>query len=255
MANFHEEYSKAVNKILKDIYEGTDYWGRGPHKIGIIRPITEKDDPTWSNYNFINSHWTTRDTIVIPFIRQKGFDGEIDMGASWRDNPTNREVLIMLWNHRYEVFGPNSPIKDQIIDAINKTRGYGEGRENSVSEVLNSLHFLDVNLRSGDGSLSDLAGLDAVVNFRGRDYSAQIKPFRFYAKENGNYIIQSEINRIYPQDLMIFGREYKGKYYIMCFWNKNADIGKGTITFPEESLFLRVTYNLKTKRYTFDLNP
>ena len=68
-SEFENDYKVAINNILKDLYKDTEYWGVGPAgNQGIIKPITDSDDPKWSNYNFINTHWTVRDKVVNPFL-------------------------------------------------------------------------------------------------------------------------------------------------------------------------------------------
>lgn len=255
MANFTNEYKIAVNNILKDIYGGTEYWGTGKMGTeGIIKPITDKDDPEWSNYNFINTHYTVRDEVVEPFIRQKGFDSDIEPNKSYKDSPSNRNYFSIMWKNRQDLFGLSSPLTDEIVGHINKTRKRGQNREDLVGKALNSLPFLDVDIRGAAGSLEDFYGTDAIVNYRGRKYTAQIKPFSSYQDNGESITINTTLTRVYKQDLLVFSKESGEEYHILVIWNRGVDIMGDHLTFPKESLFLGVNYNTEKNKINYKIN-
>jgi len=255
MTIFQREYKTAINNILKDIYNGTEYWGKGDRgNQGVIKPITELDDPVWSNYNFINTHYSVRDEIVEPFVRQNGFNKDIEPNKSYKDSDSNREYFRILWLKRYELFGPESKLAPEIVGLINKTRGRGQEREDLVGEILNKLPFLDVEMRGAAGSSEDFAGTDAIVNYKGRDFTAQIKPFTSYQSNDKGFFINTKLIRRYTQDLLIFGKKSGGEYHIMVFWNKKNKITDSGVVFPKNDFFLAVNYKTKEKKLNYKLN-
>jgi hypothetical protein len=255
MTIFQDEYKKAINNILKDIYGNTEYWGRGKQgNQGIVKPINDDDDTEWSNYNFINTHWSVRDDVVEPFVRQNGFDGELELNKSYKDSPDNRKYFTILWTKRHELFGPDSPLVKDIIGHINRSRGHGDDREKAVGKILNQLPFLDVEIRGAAGSLEDFAGTDAVINYKGSDYTAQIKPFTAYQKNGDVFNIHTKLIRKYNQDLMVFGKKSGNEYHIMLFWNRVNKIGDGVVSFPVNDMFMMVNYDKKTKKLKYKVN-
>lgn len=254
MSNFQNDFKVAVNNILKDLYSGTDYWGGGDKgNVGIIKPITDNDDPNWSNYNFINTHWTVRDNIVEPFIRQKGFKDNIEKNKSYKDSDSNREYFRLLWLNRDELFSPDSNYADEIVDAINVTRGKGDERESLIGKILNRLPFLDVEIRGAAGSSEDFSGTDAIINFKGKDYTAQIKGFNSYQKGKDTFLINLKLERKYKQDFYVFSKKSGNEYHIMVFWNRRNKITDRGILFPSDDLFLAVNYKMKEKKITYKL--
>jgi hypothetical protein len=255
MTIFQKEYKTAINNILKDVYGGTDYWGKGNRgNEGIIKPITDKDDPNWSNYNFINTHYTVRDNVVEPFVRQNGFKEDIEPNKSYKDSQNNRDYFRILWLKRNELFGSNSKHAPEIIGLINKTRGRGEERESLVGEILNKLPFLDVEMRGAAGSTEDFGGTDAIVNYKGRDYKTQIKPFSTYQKFDDYFVIKTKLIREYKQPLMIFGKKSGEEYHILCFWNRGFEISDDLVKIPTKNMFLAVNFNRSTKKLKYKLN-
>ena len=117
---FKDDYKTVINKILKDIYKNTEYWGVGKAgNEGIIKPITDEDDPNWSNYNFINTNYLVRDNIVIPYLRKISYF-TINQTQSYLDDEGNRDFFKLLWSERQNIFGLNSSLKNSIIELINK---------------------------------------------------------------------------------------------------------------------------------------
>ncbi len=253
---FQEEYKIAINNIIKDIYQNTPYWGRGSRgSEGVIKPITEDDDPNWSNFNFINTHYTVREEVVEPFIRQKGFNKDIELSSSYKDSEVNREYFRLLWLNRYELFGPESRYAPEIIEHINITRGKGDKRETLTGKILNGLPFLDVDIRGSAGSFEDFMGTDAIINYKGRDYTAQIKPFTSYQVNNDKYYIQTRASRKYDQDLMIFTKKSDNEYHILIFWNRGYEIDQNeNLYFSKDDFFLAVNYNIDNKKLRYKLN-
>ena len=255
MTIFQDEYKKAINNIIKDVYGNTEYWGVGEQgNEGIIKPITDDDDTTWSNYNFINTHWSVRDDVVEPFVRQNGFSEDLELNKSYKDSEPNRKYFSILWNKRHELFGPDSPLAKDIIGHTNRSRGHGQNREESVGKILNQLPFLDVELRGAAGSSEDFAGTDAIINFKGKDYTAQIKPFTSYQRFDDRFDINTKLIRKYKQDFMVFSKKSGNEYHIMVFWNSGNKIGDGVVSFPIKDMFLMVNYNKKTKKLKYKSN-
>jgi hypothetical protein len=255
MTIFQREYKTAINNILKDIYNGTEYWGKGEKgNTGMIKPITELDDPNWSNYNFINTHYSVRDEVVEPFVRQNGYHGDIEANKSYKDSPSNREYFRILWLKRHELFGPESKHAPEIIGWVNKTRGRGQEREDLVGGILNRLPFLDVEMRGAAGSSEDFAGTDAIINYKGKDFTAQIKPFNSYQVNDKGFFVNTKLIRKYTQDFLVFGKKGNNEYHIMIFWNKNNKITDGGVLFPKNDFFLAVNYKIKEKKMSYKIN-
>jgi hypothetical protein len=254
MLIFDKEYSDLINTILIDIYSGTEYWGVNKNKKeGIIRPITKNDHPTWSNYNFINTHWTTRNKVVDVFLKRLGFRGVVNKKESKDVNTINNTYFNMLWDNRYEIFGPESLFKDEIIEKINATRSYGDKREVNVEEILNKLDFIKIELKSGHGSSDDLSGLDALLTYQNKNYTTQIKPFLSYVKVEGGFLIRTTLKRKYTQDILIFSKQQGDEYHIVSFWNQGNPIDDREVFFKKEDLFLAVNYNFKTNKISYKL--
>ena len=108
---FKDDYKTVINKILKDIYKNTEYWGVGKAgNEGIVKPITDNDDPDWSNYNFINTNYSVRDNIVIPYLKKISYF-TINQTQSYLDDEGNRDFFKLLWSERQNIFGLNSSLK------------------------------------------------------------------------------------------------------------------------------------------------
>jgi hypothetical protein len=96
-SKFENDYKVAINNILKNIYENTEYWGVGFAKNeGIVKPLTDEDDPNWSNYNFINTHYIVRDKVVIPYLKNIG-DFTIDFDKTYTEDTGHRDLFRLLW--------------------------------------------------------------------------------------------------------------------------------------------------------------
>jgi hypothetical protein len=254
MLIFDKEYSDLINDIISDIYSNTEYWGKNENgRFGVIKPITKNDHPTWSNYNFINTHYTVRNKVVDPYVKTTGFRGVINKKESYKTNNINKQYFDLLWDNRLVIFGPESKFSDMIIDLINKTRSRGDEREVNVETILNKLDFMKVKLKSGYGSAEDFSGVDAAVNFSGVDYTAQIKPFLSYTKADGGFLIRTKLNRSYKQDIMIFSKKHNDEYHIVCFWNSQGNLLGEEVFFSRENLFLAVNYNNKTDNIKYKL--
>jgi hypothetical protein len=252
---FQGEYKTAINNILKDIYEDTEYWGEGEKgNLGIIKPITKDDDPNWSNYNFINTHYIVRDDIVEPFVRQKGFKEDIELNRSYKDSDINREYFRILWLNRHELFGPESSLTSEIVKTVNKTRKPGQKRENTVFTVLNKLPFLDIEMRGAAGSSEDFSGTDAIITYRGSDYTTQIKNFYSYQKLEKGFFVNLKMIRKYKQDLYLFSRQSGDEYHILIFKNRTNRITENGIFFPSSDFFLAVNYKMKDNKISYKLN-
>ena len=148
---FEKDYKVAINNIIKDIYENTEYWGVGfAGNEGIVKPLTDEDDPNWSNYNFINTHYIVRDKVVIPYLKNIG-DFTIDFNKTYTEDEGNRNFFRLLWRERQNIFGPNSTLKNNIVNTVNKTRRSGVKRENFVKIVFFSILLISflIGISSG----------------------------------------------------------------------------------------------------------
>lgn len=223
---FDNDYKIAINNILRDLYGNTDYWGVGKAgNQGIIKPITSEDDPNWSNYNFLNTHYIVKDKIVIPYILNIS-DVELERNKKYTQSTNNTYFFKLLWRERENLFGLNSPLKDKIVRTVNSTRRSGDKRENFVKLVLESLPNTTVEMISLPGGSSDFAGVDLIIKttnsiFPSNELSAQVKPFNNISKgENNWYVNTDALRRDYNTDLMIFGKQNGQEYHIAVFLNK-----------------------------------
>ena len=253
-SEFEKDYETAINNILRIMYGDADYWGvNSKGNQGIIKPITNNDDPEWSNYNFINSHYTVRDKIVIPYLRTVG-DFEINQNARYTEDEGNRAFFRLLLAEKDNLFGLNSGFKDQIVELINRTRKRGAEREDFVKRVLDSIPNTSVRMLSGAGSSMDYAGYDILINTENRIFpknrlTAQVKKFDVLTKGGKNWYIRTDLKREYKTDLLIFGKKDGQEYHLAIFENdpKLIKTEEGRVIIPFNLRAILINHNLVTK--------
>jgi hypothetical protein len=251
-SKFENDYKVAINNILREIYGNTQYWGVGAAgNGGIIRPLNDNDDPKWSNYNFINTHYTVRDKIVIPYLKNIG-DFAIDPNKNYQEDDGNRNFFRLLYQERNNIFGPNSPLKNDIINTINKTRGSGTKRENFVKVALESVPNTSVEMVSEAGGSSDFAGIDMIVDssvLPKKKSTAQVKPFINLSKGKKYWYISTDaLRRDYNTDLLIFGKSSGQEYHVAVFENqpKRFIFESDRVIIPIDLCKLLINYNAIT---------
>ena len=95
-SKFENDYKVAINNILREIYGNTQYWGVGAAgNGGIIRPLNDTDDPKWSNYNFINTHYIVRDKIVIPYLKNMSNISVMKPGIRINTATSNKKKITL----------------------------------------------------------------------------------------------------------------------------------------------------------------
>lgn len=258
---FDDDYSVAIGNILKNLYGNTDYWGVSKDgNPGIVKPITKDDDPNWSNYNFINTHWTVRNKIIFPYIERinPSLVKDLDFKAEYTENPINREFFRTLWLERENIFGLNSPLKDGIIDAINVTRGSGERRENFTKLALESVPGFEVNKIAQAGGSSDFAGVDLHIKSTNnilpkKSSTAQVKPFSNLYPNKKNWYVYTKLIRPYTTDLMIFTKQEGVNIHVAVFLNdsKRFVVESDRVIIPSDMVKLLINYNYRTKKSTY----
>jgi hypothetical protein len=236
------------------MYGDTEYWGvNSKGNQGIIKPITNNDDPEWSNYNFINSHYTVRDKIVIPYLKTVG-NFRINQTARYTEDEDNRTFFRLLLTEKDNLFGLNSRFKDQIVELINRTRKRGAEREDFVKAVLESIPNTSVRMLSGAGSSMDYAGYDIFINTENKIFpknklTGQVKKFDVLTKGGKNWYVRTDLKRDYKTDLLIFGKKDGQEYHLAIFENdsKLIKIEEGRIVIPFSLRAILVNHNLVTK--------
>lgn len=254
---FDTEYKTAINNILRDIYRGTDYWGVGTAgNEGIVKPITPEDDPTWSNYNFINTHWSVRNNVIGPYLKRMYGVG-FDTSKSYKDSELNSKFFKTLWKVREDIFSPDSNLRNDIIKAINSTRKKGTERENYVKLALETLKGVTVDPIAQAGGSEDFMGTDLIIHSDNPSFNnltAQVKPFRNLIQNEESWIVETNtLRREYTQDLMIFGKLSGQQYHVAVFKNepKSFKIEEEKITIPKNLIVLLINYNVLTKKSKF----
>lgn len=260
---FEQEYKTVINNIIKEIYGNTEYWGRGPSgNYGIVKPLTPNDDPNWSNYNFINTHYSVRDKIVIPYLKSKYGITAYQKDLSKKDSVTNAILFEKLIKDRLEIFGPHSTLKYAIVDAINKTRSSGTKRESYVKTSLQSLPGVtNIEMVATAGGTEDFMGIDmrifsdgTILPSKSGGLTAQVKPFTGLKLVDGNYVISTEsLRRKYNTDLMIFGKQKGSESHIAVFKNQ-PDLfvfTDSTVSIPKSLMSVLVNFNSSTNSIVY----
>jgi len=251
---FENDYKNAVNNILKEIYGETEYWGTGPAgNQGIVKPLNDDDDSDWSNYNFINTHWIVRDSIITPFLGNLPIDKNLKYSVS--DNNTN--FFRALYKRKDEIFGPDSPLKGRIIKAINGTRKSGTKREGFVKIALESIEGVTVNMIAEAGGTEDFKGIDITIESTNNvlpSGSGQVKPFKGIKTDKNYWYVDADVRRAYTTDYMIFGKQEGMKYHVAVFKNEPKTfhfLDNGLIAIPKNLIKLLLNYNLISKKSEF----
>jgi hypothetical protein len=253
---FENDYKVAISNIIKDIYENTPYWGIGSAgNEGVVRPLTDEDDLNWSNYNFINTHYIVRDKIVIPYLKNIG-DFTIDFNKSYTEDEGNRNFFRLLWQERQNIFGPNSTLKNNIVNTVNKTRRSGVKRENFVKIVLESLPETKVTMVSEAGGSLDFAGIDMSIesNYNGfprKSSTAQVKTFENLSKGKKYWYVSTDsLRRDYNTDLIIFGKQSGQEYHVAVFDNqpKKFIFESDRVIIPIDLCKILINYNAITAK-------
>jgi len=246
---FDKDYKVAINNILKDVYRDTDYWGRSSSgNEGIVKPLTPEDDPKWSNYNFINTHWTVRDKIIVPFLGNM----PLEMDKEYKDSEANTRFFKALWTRRHEIFGPDSTLKYRIVDAINKTRNSGSKRESFVKTTLESIDGIKVNMVSEAGGTQDFMGIDLTIESTViPSGTAQVKPFKSITTDKDYWYVTTDLRRKYNTDYMIFGKQNGMEYHVAVFFNKPDQFiftPDGRLAIPKNLIKLLINYNVVSRK-------
>jgi hypothetical protein len=254
---FKDDYKTVINKILKDIYKNTEYWGVGKAgNEGIIKPITDEDDPNWSYYNFINTNYLVRDNIVIPYLKKISYF-TINQTQSYLDDEGNRDFFKLLWSERQNIFGLNSSLKNSIIELINKTRKSGDIRENFVVMALKSLPNITVEKKSEAGGSTDFAGIDLVINsdiLPKKNSTAQVKKFESFTRDKENWYIKTRQDRVYKTDLMIYEKQNGTEIHVAVFINdKNVIVEPEQTIIPLNNCVMLINYNYRTKKSSYKI--
>jgi hypothetical protein len=263
---FENEYKVVINNILKEIYGNTEYWGRGPSgNYGIIKSLTPNDDPNWSNYNFINTHWTVRDKVILPYLKNKyGSNITYNKNFSQKDSTENRVFLQKMVEDMFEIFGSDSPLRTSIVDAINKTRSSGTKRENSVKSAIESLPgIIKVDMVAEAGGTLDFMGVDmkifsngSILPSKSSGLTAQVKPFIGLEKEGDDYVIMTDaLRRKYDTDLMVFGKNRGMEYHVAIFKNQPEffNFTENTVTIPKELMLTLINFNFVTNKSVYKI--
>ena len=255
-SKFDNDYKVVINNILKDIYGNTAYWGVGSAgNEGIVRPLTDEDNPNWSNYNFINTNYIVRNKVIMPYLKSIS-DFNIDFDKTYTEDEGNRNFFRLLWQEKENIFGPNSSLKNNIIKAINKTRGSGDKRENFVKVALESLPDTKVEMISEAGGSLDFAGVDMTINsnhngFPKQSSTAQVKPFQNISKGKKYwYVLTDALKRDYNTDLIIFGKQSGQEYHVAIFENKPKRFifESDRVIIPIDLCRILINYNVITAK-------
>lgn len=250
-SEFEKEYKTAINNILRDLYRGTEYWGVGPAgNEGIIRPITDSDDPNWSYYNFINTNWSVRNKVVDPFLG----DPPIEMDKKYTESVTNSNYFRNLWKNRREIFGPNSNLRDRIVNEITRTRKLGAERESYVTLALKSISNIEIETISQAGGTEDFKGIDLKIisnNSILPSGTAQVKPFKGISKNKNFWFVNTDLRRKYSTDYIIFGKLSGMEYHVAVFVNDPevfTFLPGNKLAIPKENCKLLINYNIISKK-------
>lgn len=251
---FENDYKVAVNNILKNIYRNTEYWGVGPAgNQGITKPLNDEDDPKWSNYNFINTHWIVRDNIVMPFLDNP----PIDKNEEYAKSENNTNFFKTLWARRNEIFGPESSLKDRIVNTINGIRKSGTKRESFIKIALQSIEGIKVNMIAEAGGTQDFLGIDVSIESTNQilpSGSGQVKPFKGIMTDKNYWYVDTDLRREYKTDYMIFGKQEGMKYHVAVFKNEPKTfrfLEDGKVAIPKNLIKLLLNYNLVNKKNSF----
>ena len=253
-SKFENDYKVAINNIIRDLYRGTEYWGVGPAgNEGIIKPITDSDDPKWSNYNFINTHWSVRDKVVNPFLGNL----PIERDKKYTESESNSNYFRSLWKNRKEIFGLDSPLRDRIVEEINKTRKRGSERESYVALALQSVPNITVDTVAQAGGTEDFQGIDLKIESENTvvpSGTAQVKPFRGITRNKEYWFVDTDLRRRYNTDYMIFGKLDGMEYHVAVFLNNPDDfvfLPSGKLAIPKKDCKLLINYNIISKKSDF----
>lgn len=259
-SKFDEDYKNIINNILRNIYQNTEYWGVGEAgNEGIIRPITPEDNPTWSNYNFINTHRILRNEVIMPYMGSidPSLVRNLDYNAKYNENTNNAEFFRVLWIEKDNIFGPNSSLKNEIISRINRTRKAGDSTENFTKMALESIPGFTVEKIAQAGGTSDFIGIDLVINSTSilpkNKSTAQVKPFSNITKNKNYWYIKPSFDREYTTDLLIFTRREGIKIHVAVFSNdpKRIIVEPDRIIIPSDLGKLLINYNYMTGKSTY----
>lgn len=263
MAAFDDDYKNIINNINNDLYGDTDYWGVGKGgNYGIIRPITENDDPLWSNYNYINTNWIVRNEVIFPYIEsvKPGLVDNLNFNSKYDKNEVNAEFFKTLWEEKERIFGLNSPLKHEIINIINKTRGKGDRGENFTKLALESIGGFKVDKIAQAGGSADFAGIDLHITSTNnllpkKSSTAQVKPFSNLYPNKKNWYIYTKLVRTYNTDLMIFTKQQGIEIHTAVFLNdpKRIIVEPDRVIIPSDLAKLLINYNYRTKKSDYKI--
>jgi len=223
---FIEDYKDVINKIVKEQFK--DFYSE--EKRGVVKPLTEKDNPTWSNINFINTHYTTFQKVVLPYLEKiSGKKFGYEQQKTRLDSKKNNDLLNMIWYYRNDMFSPNSPLIPQIIDFITFSRERGSKTEKIVESRLNEV-YERIKVTSGDGSVIDFIGQDIIIDGK----TGQIKKVKSVKEGEKVYFINlNQFAKDYKQDLFIF---HDNDDKIWIFENKGVKIKNNSYLIEKDKL-------------------
>jgi hypothetical protein len=223
---FIEDYKDLINKIVKEEFK--PFYSE--EKRGVIKPLTENDNPNWSNINFINTHYSVFKKVVLPYLEKiSGKKYKYEEDKTRLKSKNNNDLLNMIWYYRKDMFSPTSPLIPEIIDYINFSRKKGKDSEEKVELKLSEI-YERVKLTSGDGSLIDFSGQDIIINGK----TGQVKKVKSIKEGEKVYFVNlSQFAKPYKQDLFIF---LDNEEKIWVFENKEVKIKNNSYLIGKDNL-------------------
>jgi len=174
---FVNEMKNLVNKKVREIYGGTEYWGKEERREGVVKAVTENDRDGWSNVNFINTNISAYKVIerymIKSFTRDIACDKFLNLNKLTSEHKYNYYLYKYVEKNAEVLLSPGSDCLNDIIDAINKTRDWGEDAEEKAMLVLSKMNK-KIDKVSGDGEVEDFKGVDCLIDGK----TAQIKRCR-----------------------------------------------------------------------------
>lgn len=146
-----------------------------------------------------------------------------------------KRMTSIIENYGSRIFNQESDTFKNIMSVLSFTNKKGDTTENTTVEILKKQFGNNNVVKVGElGSEKDmLKGIDCIITDKGKEYTAQIKPYSgIKESENEITILNSGQVKRYSTDWIIFS---KGNT-ILIFENYKSKIVDGDFVFPQDSL-------------------
>jgi len=236
-------YKQGIVSILKVVYSD-NYYDDNEYGEGEYSGVYDLEDIGRSVINYLNTNYNGFCILVNDINKLLRSQNEpllqfVGETPKKQIEEVKRMVSIME-KFKFRIFSTNSNTFKNLIATLGKTSEFGNVRETVAISLLRKVYGeKNVYHIGGPGIGDDMnLGVDALIKFEGKNYTAQIKGYKEIDIVGDNYIIKDTGQvKEYKTNWMIFVGVKKN---ILVFDNSNTSIVDGEYSIPVSNLINKI---------------